>query len=420
MAEPKINTAFSFVIGLVDQSARPSFKANPTLAAGDFKISIDGGALANLATLPTIAPAGSRGVLVALSASEMNGTEIRVEAIDAAGAEWDDVIVTIHTLPVTIEDVGGRIPAALVSGRIDASVGSMAANVLGAAQLAADAVTEIQSGLATASALSTVQADTDDIQARLPAALVSGRMDSSIGAMEANVLTASALAADATSEISGDVDTVLTAAHGAGSWAAGGGLTTQDVRDAMKLAPTAGAPAAGSVDEHLDFIQEDTEDIQIRLPVADAAVTVFASVGAMAANTVTAASLATDAVTEIDTALTASHGAGTWTSGPTASAIASAILDEVLAGHFVSDSVGEALTLIRGLLQQHYVLDATVYNSDDLLLGGRLRLFSSAALVDASTDGGSGEGDFASFTVTAVAEPGFPRQIKTYKVKRST
>jgi hypothetical protein len=36
--------------------------------------------------------------------------------------------------------------------------------------------------------------------------------------------------------------------------AGGGGLTSQQVRDAMKLAPTAGAPTAGSVDEHLDTI----------------------------------------------------------------------------------------------------------------------------------------------------------------------
>lgn len=38
----------------------------------------------------------------------------------------------------------------------------------------------------------------------------------------------------------------------------GGSLTQQDIRDAMKLAPTAGTPAAGSVDEHLDEILTDT------------------------------------------------------------------------------------------------------------------------------------------------------------------
>lgn len=37
------------------------------------------------------------------------------------------------------------------------------------------------------------------------------------------------------------------------------GNADQEIRDAMKLAPTAGAPAAGSVDEHLDLIYADTQ-----------------------------------------------------------------------------------------------------------------------------------------------------------------
>lgn len=53
-------------------------------------------------------------------------------------------------------DIQTRLPAALVSGRIDASVGAMATNTLTASALATDAVTEIQSGLATAAALATV------------------------------------------------------------------------------------------------------------------------------------------------------------------------------------------------------------------------------------------------------------------------
>lgn len=42
-----------------------------------------------------------------------------------------------------------------------------------------------------------VEADTQNIQTRLPAALTGGRMDSSVGAMAANVLTAAAIATDA-------------------------------------------------------------------------------------------------------------------------------------------------------------------------------------------------------------------------------
>ena len=40
-----------------------------------------------------------------------------------------------------------------------------------------------------------------------------------------------------------------------------GGLTTQQIRDAMKLAPSGGAPVAGSVDTHLDDIQAKTDSL---------------------------------------------------------------------------------------------------------------------------------------------------------------
>lgn len=94
-----------------------------------------------------------------------------------------------------------RLPAALVAGRIDSSVGAMDTDVLTASALAASAVTEIQSGLATATAVAGVQTDTTNIKTRLPAALVAGRMDSSIGAMAAGVLTAASIAADALTAI---------------------------------------------------------------------------------------------------------------------------------------------------------------------------------------------------------------------------
>ncbi|HEV8655646.1 MAG TPA: hypothetical protein VGR85_09065, partial [Candidatus Limnocylindria bacterium] len=76
-------------------------------------------------------------------------------------------------------------------------VDAMKADTLTASALAADAVTEMQSGLATSAALSTVQSDTDDIQSRLPAALVSGRIDASVGAMAADVITSASIAAGA-------------------------------------------------------------------------------------------------------------------------------------------------------------------------------------------------------------------------------
>jgi hypothetical protein len=89
-------------------------------------------------------------------------------------------------LPHGRVDIGswkGITPNDLVSSRIDASVGAMATDVLTNTALASSAVTEIQAGLATSAALATVQADTDDIQTRLPAALIGGRMDSDVEAI---------------------------------------------------------------------------------------------------------------------------------------------------------------------------------------------------------------------------------------------
>jgi hypothetical protein len=105
MAAPKRNTAYSFVMGLVDATNRPAFKASPTLAVGDFKVSTDGSALADLATLPVVTPAGSRLVLVSLSAAEMNGDRVVVQVADAAGGEWDEALVLIEPTVVTVEDL---------------------------------------------------------------------------------------------------------------------------------------------------------------------------------------------------------------------------------------------------------------------------------------------------------------------------
>lgn len=69
-----------------------------------------------------------------------------------------------------------------------------------------------------------IQADTEDIQSRLPAALVSGRIDASVGAMAANVITASALNADAVDEIWDEAMTELSAVP----------AVTASLRDALR------------------------------------------------------------------------------------------------------------------------------------------------------------------------------------------
>lgn len=73
-------------------------KANPTIVAGDVKISIDGGAFVNLATLPTVTPAGGVSVKMPLSSAEMQGRKIFVQFIDqTATKEWADQTILITT-----------------------------------------------------------------------------------------------------------------------------------------------------------------------------------------------------------------------------------------------------------------------------------------------------------------------------------
>ena len=284
------------------------------------------------------------------------GRTLDVSAGGEAGVDWANIgspTTTVNLSGTTVKtatdvetdtaDIQSRLPAALVSGRIDASVGAMATDVITSAALATSAVTEIQSGLATSAAVAAVQADTDDIQTRLPAALVGGRMDASVGAMAANTVTASALATDAVTEVvngvwdeplaghatSGSTGAALSAAGSAGDpWSTalpgaygtgtagniiGNNLNATVSSRLASASYTAPLDAAGTrsavglasanLDTQLSGIQSDTNDIQTRLPAALVGGRMDASVGAMAADVVTASAVAASAVTEIQSGL---------------------------------------------------------------------------------------------------------------------
>ena len=96
---------FIFYIALISQANTKLFQVNPTLAAGDAKVSIDGAATANLGTLPAVTPAAGRMVKVTLSQAEVNGDNIQVFLSDAAGAEWCDLAVNIQTVARQIDDL---------------------------------------------------------------------------------------------------------------------------------------------------------------------------------------------------------------------------------------------------------------------------------------------------------------------------
>ena len=95
---PVKNEDFILYITLSDASDPKSFKSNPTIAAGDFQISKDGGAFANLATLPAVTPASGVGVKITLSSTEMNADNVLIVGIDqTATKEWADFALSIPT-----------------------------------------------------------------------------------------------------------------------------------------------------------------------------------------------------------------------------------------------------------------------------------------------------------------------------------
>lgn len=102
---PKRGVAFKLYVGLVDQANTKLLKANPTIASGDFQVSKDGGAFANLATLPSVGPAGSRAVMIDLSASEMTADNVVVQCVDASGAEWCDQLINLQTTLSQLDDL---------------------------------------------------------------------------------------------------------------------------------------------------------------------------------------------------------------------------------------------------------------------------------------------------------------------------
>jgi len=208
------------------------------------------------------------------------------------------------------------------------------------------------SSRASAVALAAVQADTDDIQTRLPATLNAGRMRSHVEVMDTDVIGASQIAAGAigvseapllanldvavsTRAAPGDamaltsaerlaIDAELSTAHGAGAWdgTVAPALVAAAVWDEVK----AGHVAPGSFGEEEQSHATPTEvlaAVGLGLVAYDASTgTQVASRAApgdamdLIADAVDANALAADAIAEIDAELSSVHGAGSWEDAP--------------------------------------------------------------------------------------------------------
>lgn len=227
-----------------------------------------------------------------------------------------------------LDAAGVRAAIGLASANLDTQLADLPTNAELSTALASsdDAVLAVlgtPAGASLAADVAAVQADTNDLQTRLPAALVSGRIDASVGAMAANVMTAAAAAADLTTElqaglataaalstldgkvdvVDGVVDAILVDTAEIG--VAGAGLTA--LATAANL-----ATVAGYLDTEIAAILADTNELQ----------TDWTNGGRL--------DLLVDAIKAKTDALPASPAAVS--DIPTAGAIADAVHDEVVEG----------------------------------------------------------------------------------------
>ena len=202
-------TAWVGYISLVDQSDTKKMKSNPTIASGDFKVSKDGGALANLTTLPSVTPASSVMVKIDLSATEMTADNVTVVCIDAAGAEWCDFVFNLQPSARQIDDLAypatsGRSMVVDAAGLVDANAVKVGPSGSGTAQTAGDLAalsstiagyvdTEVAAILAAVDTeVAAIKVKTDQLTFT-----TANQLDVQVLSVAANAIGASAMATDA-------------------------------------------------------------------------------------------------------------------------------------------------------------------------------------------------------------------------------
>jgi hypothetical protein len=140
------------------------------------------------------------------------GRTLDVSATGEAGVDWANVgspTTTLNLSGTTIKtatdvetdtaDIQSRIPAALVSGRIDASVGAMATGVLTATAIAADAITDakVADDVTIASVTGAVGSVTGNVGGNVVGSVASVTAAVTVGTINAGVITAAAIATGA-------------------------------------------------------------------------------------------------------------------------------------------------------------------------------------------------------------------------------
>lgn len=164
---------------------RPKITAGETVTAANGAVDADIERLqGSLIAIPTVAGLLEVDVThwrgTAATAPTTAGTPA-VEVVDISAAGRTDISTAVWDEDATGHQTGGTFGQAIGDPVADTNT-------------IYKAVVTDAAGATVGIDVVAVQADTDNIQTRLPAALVGGRMDSSVGAMAADVVTAAAIA----------------------------------------------------------------------------------------------------------------------------------------------------------------------------------------------------------------------------------
>lgn len=194
------------------------------------------------------------------------GRTLDVSAGGEAGVDWANVgsptttvglsgttVKTATDVETDTADIQSRLPAALVSGRIDASVGAMAANTVTASAIADNA---IDAGAIASDAITAAKIADGAIDA---ATFAAGAINAA--AIATDAITAAKIAADAigASELAADAVAEIQS-----------GLATASALDAVDnfidteigaIISTLGTPAGASISADIAAIEAQTDDI---------------------------------------------------------------------------------------------------------------------------------------------------------------
>lgn len=122
---PKRGEAYTLHFSVTSQADTNIFQAAPTIAAGDFQVSVDGGAtFNNPGTLPSVCAGWNKLIQAPLTIAEMTPTvddQIIFRGSDAAGAEWQDILIVLTVATSDMDDVS-TLTAANIWDRLTAAL----------------------------------------------------------------------------------------------------------------------------------------------------------------------------------------------------------------------------------------------------------------------------------------------------------